>query len=166
MRGFVAGHRLAGRAVADVAGAVADRKVCSISVEPMPSSTSTPATVAPALADMRRQRLAGRHAEPQAVGAGAACRCPCARAARYRATARRRRCRPVPAHDLEHAVGRRPMRPQHGGGADRHRERHGVAEPVGEEQLGRRVHHVVLADAEDALAEQLARSPSGWSGRA
>ena len=39
-------------------------------------------------------------------------------------------------------------------GADRHRKRHRIAEPVGEEQLRGREHHVVGADADDALAHQ------------
>ena len=54
----------------------------------------------------------------------------------------------------KHGVRQRPARPQHRGGADRHRERHGVAEPIGEEQLGGRKHDVVGADAEHALSHQ------------
>ena len=163
---LIAGNRLAGRCHSGCRPAGCCRKVCSISVEPMPSRTSTPTRCAPALADMRGQRLAGRDAKAQPVGAGAAADVVVREqrgVERGHAVEDRR---PVPAHDSNTRVGRRPVRPQHGGGADRHRERHGVAEAIGEEQLGRREHHVVLADAEHAPADTAARSPSGWYGRA
>ena len=57
------------------------------------------------------------------------------------------------AHDLEHAVRRRPVTPQYRCGADRKRKGHSVAEPIGEKQLRRRMHDVVFVDAEHALAE-------------
>ena len=111
--------------------------------------------VAPALADMRRQGLAGRDADAQPVGAGALADV----LVREQGGVERRHAvedgRPVAPHDLEHAFGRGAVRPQHGGGADRQREGHGIAEPIGKEQLGGGMHDVVLADAEDALAEQL-----------
>ena len=52
----------------------------------------------------------------------------------------------------EHHLRRRPLGQQHGGGADRHRKRHGVAEAVGEEQLGGGEDEIVLAHAEALLA--------------
>ena len=45
-------------------------------------------------------------------------------------------CRLMAAHQREYRLRRRSLRQQHRRGADRHRKRHGVAEPVGEEQLG------------------------------
>ena len=153
----VAGHRLAGRAVAHVVGPVAQEGLEHLgradAVEHVAARGG-----APALAEMRRQRLAGRDAQPQPVGAGAAAH---VLVREQRGVERRHAVedrRAVPAHELEHAVGRRPRRQQHGGGADRHRERHGVAHAVGEEQLRGREHDVVRADADHALAHQPRRA--------
>ena len=48
----------------------------------------------------------------------------------------------------------RPLRHENGGGANRHRKRHGVAEAVGEEQFRSRKDEIILAHAEAALAGQ------------
>ena len=65
-------------------------------------------------------------------------------------------CRLEAGDDVEGHLRRRPLRIEHGGGADPQRERHGVAESVGEEQLRRRVAHVALAHAERFDAIELA----------
>ncbi len=57
---------------------------------------------------------------------------------------------------LEGHVRRRPRRGQDRGAADPQREGHGVAEAVGEEQLGGREADVVLADAQRVDAVELA----------
>ncbi len=151
---LVAGHRLAGRAVTDIAGTVRQERVEHLGRAEAVEHVDA-CDLAPALADMRGQGLAGGDAEPQAVGARALAD---VLVREQRGVERRHAVengRPVHAHDLEHAFGRRPVRPQHGGGADREREGQGVAEPVGKEQLGGGMHDVVLGDAENALAEQL-----------
>ena len=64
---------------------------------------------------------------------------PAPRASRRRASARRRRSSAGARRStLEHRVRRRPLGHQHARRADAERERHRVAEPVGEEELGRR----------------------------
>lgn len=60
----------------------------------------------------------------------------------------------MPAHDLKHRVGGRPLRKQHCRGANRHGKRHGVPHAVREKKLCRGEHNVVLANADDALAHQ------------
>ena len=60
-------------------------------------------------------------------------------------------------HHRKHRLRRRPLVEERGGGADRHREGHGIAEAVGEEELRRRVDDVVLGDAEHALAVEPGR---------
>ena len=103
---------------------------------------------------MRGQGLAGRDAEPQAVGARALAD------VLVREQRGVERGHPVEDGDavalerLEHAFRRRPVRPERGGGADREREGQGVAEPIGKEQLRGGMHDVVLGNAENALAEQ------------
>ena len=61
----------------------------------------------------------------------------------------------VLAQALEHRVRRGALGHQHRGGTDRKREGKPVAEAVCEEELGRREHHVLLADAQHLLAVQL-----------
>jgi hypothetical protein len=51
-----------------------------------------------------------------------------------------------------HDLRRRAPVEEHRGRADRHREGHGVAQPVGEEDLGHREDRVVLADAQHLRA--------------
>ena len=63
------------------------------------------------------------------------------------------------AQDRGDAVGRRPVRQQHRGGADRQREGQRVAEPVGEEQLRHREADVVLGDAEHGAAVEIGGEP-------
>ena len=60
-------------------------------------------------------------------------------------------------HHRKHRLRRRPLVEERGGGADRHREGHGVAEAVGEEELCGRIDDVVLGDAEHALAVEPGR---------
>ena len=111
--------------------------------------------LAPPLAHVRRQCFAGGNTNSQPFRA---------RAARQILMREHRRIerrhavedgRLLAPQDIEHRVGRRATGKQHRGRADRHRKRHGVAEPIGEKQLGRGVHHVVLADAEHVLAIEL-----------
>ena len=54
--------------------------------------------------------------------------------------------RPVPADQIEVHSGLEPPRGQHGGGAHPERKVQGVAQPVGEEELGDRQADVVVAD--------------------
>ncbi len=153
MRSVVARHRHAGRSVAHGAGSVRQEDVQHLrradAVEDLDAVVRSPA-----LADVLRQRFAGRHADAQPdVG--------------LRGKVRRRKHRGV---ERRHAVeDRRAIRSetfrdgrwrwalghQHGGCADRQRKRERVAEAIGEEQLRRREHDIVLPDAEDAAAVQL-----------
>ena len=134
--------------------------MCSISVEPMPSTMSTPkwrlkrspisaGSASPAddtslkrhvLAlrqqvrseHVRRSRSA-RHRRPSAYAADAA----------------------APA--LEHRLRRRPLGHEQRRRADAHRKGQRVAEPIGEEELGGREADVALLQAEDRLAVKLGR---------
>ena len=132
-------------------------KMCSISVEPMPSRMSVPTTsrqrsptcagsASPAETQMRKRVRAGAARNVLVRQHGGV--------KRWHAEENRRLLAP---HHLEHGVGRRPLRQQHRGGADRHRKRHGVAEAVGEEQLGGGIDDVVLADAKHLLAIEFCR---------
>jgi hypothetical protein len=56
---------------------------------------------------------------------------------------------------FERGVRRGALAHQDRGGADRHREGQPVAQPVGEEELGRREAHVVLGQRQHTLAVQL-----------
>ena len=79
----------------------------------------------PALADMLGQRLAGRDAAAQPVGAGAGADARDAPAAPRTASARRRRSSgDARCIIVEHRIRGRPVGQQHRGGADRHREGH------------------------------------------
>jgi hypothetical protein len=100
------------------------------------------------------QGLAGGDAEPQAVRARAladAFMCEQCGIERGHAVENRDA---VALERLEHALRRRPVRPERGGGANGQRKCQGIAEPIGKEQLGSGMHDVVLGDAENALAEQ------------
>ena len=87
---LVARHRLAGAAVADVVRPVRQEDVQHLGRADAVEDVAA-GLVAPALADMLGQRLAGRDAEAQPVGAGARAPARDARAAPRRASARRRR---------------------------------------------------------------------------
>ena len=63
----------------------------------------------------------------------------------------------VALHRVQHRVGRRPVGQQHSAGADRHREGHGIAEPIGMERLRRGEHQVVLADLQHLRAVGVGR---------
>ena len=106
--GIVARHRLAGGAVANVASARLLTKMCSISVEPMPSRMSTPTVSRHRWPDVRRQCLAGRDAQAQPVRARR--RAPIL-VREHRRIERRHAVedgRLLAPHELEHRVGRRP----------------------------------------------------------
>ena len=149
----VARHRLAGGAVPHVAGAVRQEDVQHLGRADAVENVDAVA-FDPALADVLRQRLAGRHA-----------------AAEFRPrTARRvRACeerRVERRHRVEHGdrmlpqqrrdpVRRRPVGQQHRGGAGRHRKCQRIAEAIGEEQLGHRIADVVLGDAENRPAVEI-----------
>ena len=125
-----------------------DRKMCSSSVEPTPSRMSTPkrafqalptdsGSASPAEVQMR-SRVAGARVLHRLV-------------VQHRGEQRRHAVedgRVVLVHQREHRRRRRPLRIQHRGGADRHREGQRIAEPVGEEQFCRGKTDVVLANAE------------------
>ena len=135
--------------------------MCSISVEPMPSTMSTPKCALEAFADLGRQRLAGGGHQAQRdvasrrqVGSGQH-----AGEAGGRAVEHGRLARPPtpPSQRLKVGVGRRPLGHQQRRRADAHREAQRIAQAVGEEQLGRREADVGLAQAQHALAVQLGR---------
>ena len=104
---------------------------------------------------MRGQRLAGRDADAQPVGAGAFAdvlvrqqRGEERRHAvedRRADAAHRSRTQPPAIGRCGHSTAVAPT----DSGND-----HGVAEPIGEEQLRRGKHHIVVADAENALPHQ------------
>ena len=144
----------AGGTVADVTRPVADESLQHLgradAVEHVDADD-----LAPALADMRRQGLARRDAKPQPVRARARSDFPVREQRRIERGHTIENGRVMLAHDVEDCFRCRTLRPQYGGGADRKRKRHGVAHAVGEEQLGRRVNHVVGANSDDALTHQL-----------
>ncbi len=113
--------------------------------------------MAPAFADLRRQRFAGRDADAQAVRTGAGSDRRMREQRRIEGGDRIEDRRPVPPHQFEDRVGRRPLRPQYRGGADRKRKGHRIAEPVGEEHLGGGEHDIVGADAKHTLSHQFGR---------
>ena len=134
-------------------------KMCSISVEPMPSTISTPKWRLEPLADLRGQRLAGRGDESQrdVLAARQPGRGQHAGEAGRRAVEHRGlHAADAAGEPLERGVGRGPLGHQQHGGADAHRERERIAEAVGEEELGRGEAHVALGEAEDGLAVELA----------
>ena len=130
--------------------------MCSISVEPRPSRISTPKCSVQRLpmsagsaspADVQRRSL--QLAALRQVGAREQ------RGEERRHAVEDRRL--VLAQAREDGGGRRALGHQHRRRADRQRKRERVAEPVGEEELRRREHDVVLADAEDRLRVELGR---------
>ena len=60
-------------------------------------------------------------------------------------------------HRVQHRIGRRPVRQQHGARADRHREGHAIAKPIGMERLGRGEDQVVRADLQHLRAIGIGR---------
>ena len=140
--------------------------MCSISVEPMPSRISTPS------ASVQRRPMSAGSASPADMQTRSV-RSPSRREIRARehrrdtASARRRRssaCCSFSRLNTAAGVGRSAISTR--GRADRQRERERVAQAVGEEQLRRGEHDVVLADAEHRLARRARRSGSGSSARA
>jgi hypothetical protein len=140
----------------------------------MPSTMSTPKCALEALADLGRQRFAGRRHQAQGhvrggqprVGqhAGKAGGGAVEHGGLHAAHAAQ------PA--LEGGVGRGPLGHQQRGGAHAHREGERVAQAVGEEQLGGREADVALDQAQHRLAVQLAGpvgvgccAPCPWAGR-
>ena len=142
----VAGDRPAAGAVFHVARTIAEVDVQHFGRADAVENVDA-ITLAPASADVRRQRLAGRDAAAdfELVALGR-------RRTGEEAGIERR-------HRVEHGdlvflqkigdqIRRRPMRQQHGGRADRHRKRQRIAEAVGEEQLCHRIADVLFGDAE------------------
>ncbi len=112
----------------------------------------------PAPADLERQRLAGRNAA--AHGYFLLRRHDIAgKEGRVKGRNREEDRHLVFLQDQRHRLRRRPIRQQYRGGADRERERHRVAEPIGEKQLGDRIDHVVLAEAEDWRGVEIVGEP-------
>ena len=146
----VAGHRDAGRAVAQLAGLVRDEDVQHLGRAEAVEDVDAEALL-PFRADMLGQRLGGGDAPAQAL------RSVLRRAGgigehhgveRRRAEEQRRLL--APQH-FEDRGRRRAVRQQRGRRADRHRKAHAVAEPVGVIELAGREAHVVLGDAEHGL---------------
>ena len=129
-----------------------DTKICSISVEPMPSRMSTPT-----MSDQRRPMSAGSAspAEMQRRSRSDPAPGPMRGLASMRREQRRHAGedrRLMALHRVHHCIGRRPVGQQHGARADRHRECHRIAEPVGMERLRRGEDQVVLADLQHLRA--------------
>ena len=133
--------------------------MCSISVEPMPSTMSTPkcalkrspssAGSASPADDTRRSATSPRVRQVRrGEHAGEAGR----RAVEHGGLDAADAAGPA----LEGRVGRRPLGHQQHGGAHAQREGQRIAQAVGEEQLGGGEADVVLGQAEHALAVQLA----------
>ena len=121
--------------------------MCSISVEPMPSRIGTPVC-----ASQRSDTAAesGSAAEMQARAFEKSVSASAGRLEHRRVQRRdgEEQGGGVARDRLEDAVRLRRPAHEHGGGAGRQREREAVAEPVGVEELGRRVAEVVLGDLE------------------
>ncbi len=130
--------------------------MCSISVDPRPSRISTPkrsvhrlpisaGSASPADAQMRSVELAALRQ---------------LRAREQRREERRHAVedrRPMADESRDDRSRRRALGHQDRRGADRHRKRQRIAEAVGEEELGRREHDVVLANAEHRFRVELRR---------
>ena len=123
-------------------------KMCSSSVEPMPSRIGLPVFCGPSLVDRRRQRLAGRHREPQAGDVGALVR----RLQHREVRGRRGEAdgRLVGLDDLQH-VGRRCGLQQRRRRAEAQREDRESAEAEGESERRRADKHVVRRHAQHFL---------------
>ncbi len=130
--------------------------MCSISVEPMPSRISTP------VRSVQRLPSPSGSASPAEVqilsfnchslGKG--------RASEKRGIERGNAVenRRLLLHQaLEHGLRRRALGHEDGRRADRHREGERIAQPIGEEKLRRRKHHVRFANAENRLRVELGR---------
>ena len=148
---LVARHRAAGRAVADIAGLVGQEDVQHLGGADAVQDVH-PHQAGPFGADMLRQRFPGGDAaaQPGRPGAGAQV------GVRHQIGIQRRHAaqhgRAMLPHQRQHGVRRGAVREQHAARADRHREGHGVAEPIGEEQLGHGIHEVVRPNAQHLLA--------------
>ena len=154
---FVAGHGLAGAAVADVVGSVGQKDVQHLGrAEPI-DDVRTKVRLE-ALRDLRRKRLARRraHAQTHLIAGRQRGIGEHARKARGRTEehgwsllwlrpARKDGCR------------RGPLGHQHDRRADAQGKRQRIAQPVGEEQLGSRKADVVFGQMKNRLAVQLRR---------
>jgi hypothetical protein len=127
--------------------------MCSISVEPMPSTMSTPKWALEALAELGRQRLAGRRHQAQrhVVRAGRRGGQHAGKAGGGAVEHGRLDAADPPRPALEGGVGRRALGHQQRGGAHAQREAQRIAQAVGEEQLGGREADVVLGQASTPL---------------
>ena len=108
----------------------------------MPSRMSDADHLPPADADVLGQRLARRDAAPQPVRAGL---WPDHRIDQQRRVKRRHAAEYAglaARHDVQHGIRRRPVRQEHRPRADRHREGHRIAQPVGVKRLGGGEHDV------------------------
>ena len=143
---------------------VLDRKMCSASVEPMPSSTGCPKRSL-----NRRCRSAGSDSPAVTVArtlANAVGRGVGVEQRGDEAGAGEEQRRLLGGDELDDARRRRPARLEDRRRPDRERERQRVAEAVGEEQLGDRQEAVVGCDAEHARRRTCRRSPAGCRGGA
>jgi hypothetical protein len=153
---FIAGHRLARRAIDDVAGRIGEEDMQHFgradAIENIDAETR-----APRLADMFRQRLASRCADAQARRAAPLGRCAIVEHSgeegRHAAKDRRRRL----LQRVEDGGGRRPRGQQIGGGADMQGKRQGIAEAIGEEQFGGGIDDIVLANLQHLASESQRR---------
>ena len=110
----------------------------------------------PPLADVRGQRLAGRRTAAQSeLASRRQVRARQQGSEQRRYTVEDRRL--VLAQSCKDRRGRRPLRHQYRRCADRQRKRQPVVESVGEKQLRRRKHEIVLANAENRLRIELER---------
>ncbi len=144
---LVARHRQAGGPRPRAAGPVGDEHVQDLGGADAVQHFHTEA-IAPALVQLLGQRLARRDAEPEGREVEPALRLLHLQHRRVQGRHAEEERRPVPGDQLEHGVGRRAVRMEHGLAAHVEREVTGVAEAVGEEQLRRREDAVLLGHLE------------------
>src|SRR6266542_2398445 len=144
---LVTRHRQPSRARPRLAGPVREEDVEDLGRADAVENLDAEA-VAPPLVEILWQRLTGRHA---AADRGQVPACLGFLDLQHRGIERRHPEEdrgPVPVYDLEHGLGQRPVRVEHGLRAHAHREVHVVAEAVGKEELGRREGSIVRRDAQ------------------
>ena len=154
----VARHRPAGAAIAHLLGPVGQEDVQHLGGADAVDDVDAEVRLE-ALAQLGRQRLAGRGHQPKR-------HLPARRQGRVGQHAGKARGgavehrRPEAGHAagqaLEGGGGRGALGHQQGGGAHAHGEGEGIAQAVGKEQLGRRKADVVLVQLQHALGVQLA----------
>ena len=153
----IARHRLAGGAVFHVVRPVGEEDVQHLGRAEAVEDVDAVA-FAPAPAKFGRQRLPRRHAAAQ-LELGARRRRGAREEGGIEGRHAEERGDAMPLQQRGDRVRRRPVRQQHGGGADRQRERQRVAETISKEQLRDRIDHVALGEPEDRAGIEVVGQP-------